>query len=166
MEPSSFEVPLIIEADLGRSDHASDALDLIRGYARDPFGQGRDLELPVRDVLIERLRDHPGALVVLGYLSGRPVGIAVCFTGFSTFAARPLINIHDVYVDPAARGQGVAGRLLEAVESRARAMGCCKLTLEVQERNVRARSTYERFGFAEGVYEPGAGRVLFRWKPL
>ena len=47
-----------------------------------------------------------------------PVGAAVCFIGFSTFAAKPLINIHDFVVLPAARGKGVGRRLLEAVEKK------------------------------------------------
>jgi ribosomal protein S18 acetylase RimI-like enzyme len=92
--------------------------------------------------------------------------MAVCFRGFSTFAARPLINIHDIYVDPPCRGWGVAHLLLEAVEAKARAMECCKLTLEVQERNTKALRLYEHFGFTEGIYDPEAGRVLFRWKAL
>lgn len=150
-------------------DHAPDAegvLSMIRAYARDPFGQGRDLDPPVRESLIDRLREQPGALIFLARMGHRPVGIAVCFRGFSTFAARPLVNIHDVYVDPAARGQGVGIRLLEAVEAKARALDCCKLTLEVQERNTTARGLYERFGFVEGVYDADAGRILFRWKAV
>ena len=46
------------------------------------------------------------------------------FVGFSTFAASPLINIHDLHVEPEWRRQGVARLLLEAVEARARALGC------------------------------------------
>lgn len=160
------ETPSIVEADLGQADHAADALEMIGAYARDPFGQGRDLDPPIRDALIDGLRAQPGALVFLAYLGERPVGVAVCFTGFSTFAAKPLINIHDIYVDAAARGRGIAQKLLEAVETKARVMGCCKLTLEVQERNTRARALYEKFGFTEGIYDADAGRVLFRWKAL
>jgi len=40
----------------------------------------------------------------------------VCFRGFSTFAAAPLINVHDLAVVPGFRGQGIGRRLLEAVE--------------------------------------------------
>lgn len=156
----------VVRADLDQTPDAEDALTMIRAYARDPFGQGRDLDPPVREALIGRLREHPGALIFIARIGDRPVGVAVCFMGFSTFAARPLVNIHDVYVDPTVRGQGVGARLLEAVEAQARALDCCKLTLEVQERNTTARGLYERFGFVEGVYDGDAGRVLFRWKAL
>jgi ribosomal protein S18 acetylase RimI-like enzyme len=85
---------------------------------------------------------------------------------FSTFAARRLVNIHDLHVRPEHQGRGIARRLLDAVEAEARAMECCKLTLEVQENNHGARALYERVGFSGGQYEPAAGTVLFRQKTL
>ena len=88
------------------------------------------------------------------------------FVGFSTFAASPLINIHDLHVEPEWRRQGVARLLLEAVEARARELGCSKLTLEVQEHNRAALALYARAGFTDGRYEPAAGAVLFREKKL
>jgi ribosomal protein S18 acetylase RimI-like enzyme len=60
----------------------------------------------------------------------------------------------------------VGRQLLAAVETRARAMGCCKLTLEVQEGNRRARRIYEAAGFAQGLYQEAAGGSLFYCKPL
>ena len=36
----------------------------------------------------------------------KPVGLATTFEGFSTFAAKPLINIHDIAVLPDYRGRG------------------------------------------------------------
>ena len=90
----------------------------------------------------------------------------MCFQGFSTFAARPLINIHDLAVLPDLRGQGIGRQLLEAVECKARALGCCKLTLETQENNHRARRIYQAAGFAQAVYEDAAGGSFFFAKPL
>ena len=49
---------------------------------------------------------------------------------------------------------------------KARELGCCKLTLEVQENNHGALALYQRFGFESGEYEPAAGVVLFRQKKL
>jgi ribosomal protein S18 acetylase RimI-like enzyme len=94
------------------------------------------------------------------------VGIATCFIGFSTFAARPLINIHDLHVTKEHQRRGVAPSLLAAVEKEARDRGCCKLTLEVQENNRPALALYERFGFAGAHYQAPAGAVLFRQKTL
>jgi len=112
------------------------------------------------------LREHPTTLIFLAFQGGEAVGIAVCFRGFSTFNARPLINIHDLAVLPACRGRGVGRQLLGSVEQKARDLGCCKLTLETQENNLRARRIYEAAGFAQAVYEEAAGGSLFLAKSL
>ena len=53
-----------------------------------------------------------------------------------------------------------------AEERKARAMGCCKVTLEVQENNRRARQVYEAAGFFQAHYQRAAGGSLFYSKPL
>jgi ribosomal protein S18 acetylase RimI-like enzyme len=105
-------------------------------------------------------------LIFLAWREAEPIGLAICFLGFSTFAARPLVNIHDFFVSPAFRGTGVARLLLATVENRAREMGCCKLTLEVLENNQRAKAVYAAAGFAQLMYSPEAGGALFYAKAL
>ncbi len=92
--------------------------------------------------------------------------LATCFRGFSTFAALPILNISDLAVLPEYRGRGFSRSLLAAVEKKARALGCCKITLEVQENNTLARRTYERGGFSQAVYGPTTGGSLYYWKSL
>jgi len=156
----------ILEADLGNPEHQQAIIELIDAYAADPMGDGKPLAPDVRDALIPGLQQHPTTLIFLAYQGDLAVGIAVCFRGFSTFAARPLINIHDFAVLSAYRGRGVARRLLAAVEDKARALGCCKLTLEVLENNQRARRVYEAAGFTQATYEEAAGGAIFFAKPL
>ena len=155
-----------IEADLSWPEHQEAIIGLIDAYAADPMGNGKPLSADVREALIPGLQEHPTTLVFLAYQAEQAVGIAVCFRGFSTFAARPLINIHDLAVLGTHRGQGIGRRLLKAVEDKARDLGCCKLTLETQENNRRARGVYEAAGFAQAVYEAAAGGSLFYTKPL
>ena len=156
----------IVEADLNATEHQEAVLKLIDAYAADPMGNGKPLSSEVRRDLIPGLRQHPTTLIFLAYDRDRPVGIAVCFRGFSTFAARPLINIHDLAVLPEYRSKGIGRRLIHEVERKARAINCCKLTLEVQENNHRARKMYEQVGFAQAMYKQAAGGVLFLSKPL
>ena len=92
----------------------------------------------------------PGHLVLLAFAGQHAVGLAICFQGFSTFRARPLLNIHDLAVLPDHRRRGVATALLAAVEAQALRRGCCKLTLEVREDNPAAESLYRRLGFGAG----------------
>ena len=77
-----------------------------------------------------------------------------------------LINIHDLAILPEHRGRGIGRQLLAAVERKARDIGCCKLTLEVQENNHRARGVYGEFGFEQAVHKAEAGGALFLSKRL
>ena len=95
-----------------------------------------------------------------------PVGLLIGFEGFSTFACKPLLNVHDISVRPVQRGKGIARKLLDAAEAEARQRGCCKLTLEVLEGNARARSVYEAAGYHAYELDPGMGHALFLEKPL
>jgi GNAT superfamily N-acetyltransferase len=156
----------IVEADLARADHARDVVVLTQLYARDAMGNGGPLGQEVLDRLVAGLRSLPTTLIFLAYADGEAVGIATCFRGFSTFHARPLVNVHDLAVAPGKRGQGIGARLLEAVERKARELGCCKLTLEVQENNDEARRVYARAGFSQAVYGEPVGGCLFYTKPL
>jgi len=143
--------PHIDQADLSDPAHIAAILALLDSYARDPMGGGSPLSATVRHDLLPGLRRHPTTLVLLAFDGAQPVGIAVCFFGFSTFQARPLLNVHDLAVVPTRRGAGIGRALLDAAEAHARRRGCCKLTLEVQDDNPRARATYARFGFTDFV---------------
>jgi ribosomal protein S18 acetylase RimI-like enzyme len=156
----------IVEADLNLSHHKEAVLAMVDAYSRDPMGNGKALDSDVRARLIRGLQDHPTTLIFLAFDEDIPVGAAVCFIGFSTFAARPLINIHDFVVLPATRGKGVGRRLLEAVEAKARQIGCCKVTLEVMDNNHQALRMYHAAGFARYALQEGAGTAIFMSKPL
>ena len=156
----------VVEADLNDAQHQRAILHLVNAYARDPMGGGRDLPAAVRDRLISGLQQHPTSLVFLAFDAATPVGVAVCFLGFSTFAARLLINIHDLAVLPDYRGQGIGRLLLERVEAKGRDLGCCKLTLEVRADNHRAQRLYQRFGFGDVPSAHGAVRNWFLQKWL
>ena len=156
----------IVEAKLNRKDHQKAVVDLIDAYAMDPMGNGGPLPGNVKNALIPGLKNHPTTVIFLAFLNGEAVGIAVCFVGFSTFAARPLINVHDLAVLPGHRGSGVGRLLLDGVERKARDMNCCKVTLEVLENNRRAMKVYEAAGFAQAKYQDEAGGALFYAKHL
>jgi ribosomal protein S18 acetylase RimI-like enzyme len=156
----------IVEADLAREDHQRIVTQLLDAYARDPMGNGKPLDPDVRDALIPGLRQLPTTMIFLAYAGEEPVGIAICFLGFSTFAARRLVNIHDLAVLPDHRGAGVGRALIAGVERKARELDCCKLTLEVQENNHRAQRTYAAAGFVRTTYVDEAGGALFLSKRL
>ncbi|MCW2679912.1 MAG: GCN5-related N-acetyltransferase [Frankiales bacterium] len=83
---------------------------------------------------------------------GVPVGTAVTFPD----AVDPAVWwVVAVYLRPEARGEGLLGRLVEALGEHARGHGARLLRLQVHEDNGRARAAYRRLGFAEtGEREP------------
>ncbi len=157
--------PKILDADLADPEHGRAIVEALDTYAADPAGGGRPLAADVRERLVPGLREQPTTLVLLAFGDGRPVGVAVCFFAFSTFRARPLLNVHDLAVVPEWRGRGIDRSLLTAAEAHARSRGCCKLTLEVQDGNSHARALYESFGFADYVVA-GTGATRFLEKLL
>ncbi|MEO1497784.1 MAG: GNAT family N-acetyltransferase [Planctomycetota bacterium] len=169
--------PTIRLANLDDPRDADAVVFLIDTYSRDPFGNGAPLDASIRQRLASALREHPTTRVFVAFDDasedgsdnasdgGRPIGLATCFVGFSTFAARQLINVHDLSVVPEARGKGVGRALLRAVEAHAREHGYCKVTLEVVEHNDHARGLYESEGFGQATYAEGGG-ALFYAKPL
>ncbi len=152
--------------DLHRPAHASAFVALLDHYARDPMGGGAGLTAAVKDTLPARLAEHPAFVSFLAFAADEAVGLINCFEGFSTFKARPLLNIHDIAVHAAHRGRGVGQALLAAAEDAARARGCCKLTLEVLSNNHPALAAYARAGFAPYQLDPAAGQALFLQKWL
>lgn len=153
-------------ADLDDPEDAALVVALLDAYACDAMGQGQGLTETVRGELVPGLRTFPGSFAVLAFRDNHPAGIAVCFSGFSTFRAKRLLNIHDFAVLPGYRRCGIGRQLLAAVESLARQQGCCKVTLEVREDNGSARSLYEGAGFGTGRSGLLPAQYLFLEKRL
>lgn len=151
----------IVQADLSRADHQQAVLALTNAYALDAMGNRGPLPAEVLARLIPALRAHPTTLILLAYVEDKAVGIATCFRGFSTFSAQPLVNLHDLAVLPEFRGRGIGRLLLDGVARKAAELGCCKVTLEVHEHNMKARRTYELAGFTHASHGEGSGGSLF-----
>jgi GNAT superfamily N-acetyltransferase len=143
---------------------------LLNHYAQDPMGGGAPLAPDVLARLCDDLAQRSFAFSFIAWASGpdseRAVGLVNCIEGYSTFKAKPLINIHDLIVHSEWRGQGVGQRLMQAVEQEARGKGACKITLEVLTGNHIAMQSYERFGFAPYALDPKAGTATFMQKWL
>ncbi len=155
-----------IIADYDNADHGSAIVSLLDDYASDPMGGGEPLSEFTRDNLVATLATTPGAFSVLGFQDDQPVALANCFQTLSTFACKPLINIHDLMVANSCRGQGLSQQLLAFIEAEARNGRCCKITLEVLEGNPSAQKAYEKFGFAAYTLGDDTGRALFMQKSL
>ena len=154
---------IICPADLDDPLHHDGILMLLNMYASEPVAGGEPISDEVQARLIPELKRQTNGRYFVAVKEGAVVGVALCFVGFSTFTAKPLINLHDLAVHRDCRGRGIGERLLCAVEAEAKRLDCSKVTLEVKEDN-RARRLYERFGFAGG--NPDGTVSLFMAKPL
>lgn len=159
----------ICRADYANPRHAKALVRMLDAYARDPMGGGEGLTDFAKDQVVRELAQLPHAFSVLafdGADDSTPVGLVNCFLGFSTFACKPLVNVHDLAVSPGYRGQRIGERMLAFVEILARDMGACKLTLEVLSGNASAMRLYTRTGFAPYELDPMAGQAGLMQKLL
>jgi len=118
----------VVDADLDRPEHCTGLVAILDEYARLLHIAGRGLPAEVIENLTSRLVSTSGKQILLAVDGEKFIGVAVCFEAFSTVAGRPLLNIHDLAVTGACRGQGVGTMLLGAVAQRARELGCCRVT--------------------------------------
>jgi ribosomal protein S18 acetylase RimI-like enzyme len=156
----------IIKANLALPGHAQALVQLMNEYALDPMGGGQALADQVQANLAAELHKRPSAHVLLAFVDGQPAGLAVCMEGFSTFACKPLLNIHDIIVSRDFRGKGLSKLLLGKAEAIATELGCCKVTLEVLEGNHIAQAAYRGAGYAGYQLDPAMGRAMFWQKKL
>jgi ribosomal protein S18 acetylase RimI-like enzyme len=154
-------------ADLLRDDDSAAFLALMDHFMADEQGGDGDWAPGVRDRLVDAILARSDMRVYLAHVGSdpAPVGFATCIESFSTFWARPALNVHDLMVHPDRRGRGIGQTLLTAVAQAARESGCCKLTLEVRANNERAKGLYQKMGFTGYGSETSPG-TLFWEMPL
>ena len=77
---------------------------------------------------------------------GDALGFTQLYPSFSSVAARRIWILNDLYVLPAARGQGVGRAVLEAAKTHALATGAHRLDLSTAHDNP-AQKLYEAAGY-------------------
>jgi len=156
----------IIKADYTDARHKEDIPYLLNLYATDPMGGGQPISKETYQNLVDALAKVPHAFSVIVYVDNKPAGLANCFEAFSTFACKPIVNIHDLCIIKEHRGLGLSYKMLDKIEEIALAKGCCKITLEVLNNNTIAKSIYNKFGFSAYKLNSEAGHAVFWEKKL
>lgn len=156
----------VVIANLDDPIHAHAIIFLLNEYSKDQMGGGKALTEYARLNLVSELKKRPHAFAILAFNDTEPVGLAICIEGFSSFACKPLLNIHDMMVLQKFRGKKYSRTLLAKAEQLAKERGCCKLTLEVLEGNAIAQNAYRAFGFEGYELDPQMGKALFWQKTL
>ena len=126
----------------------------------------KELSQEIKDNLVSELAKLPFAFSLICYVDNMPAGLVNCFTLFSTFKCKPVVNVHDLIVDRSYRRKGISQLLLGEVEKIAKQKGACKITLEVLEKNHPARNSYQKFGFTGYELKPEYGNAIFLEKAI
>ncbi|OGS33423.1 MAG: hypothetical protein A2293_16375, partial [Elusimicrobia bacterium RIFOXYB2_FULL_49_7] len=109
----------IVTADFNNREHCGAFVRLIDEYVRGDMGEGRPLSSEIKKRLVAGISRHKYACVYFAVEDSKVAGLAVCSTGYSTFAAARLINIHDLIVAKKYRRKGVAAALIKHIEGKA-----------------------------------------------
>ena len=153
---------LIREDDVGELVHARDptfsvmefraenaaeppASDLIAAMVEEMLPLYGRLDRPGMPVAgPEQFAARSGGTFLVGYDEGR----AVCGGGLKRLGD-DVVEIKRMYVVPEARGRGVAGELLRALEDAARALGYARARLDTGPKQPHAERLYREAGYAE-----------------
>ena len=135
------------------AEDATVVADLLIAF-RDWIGYATPPDETVRSTVAKLIED-PNTL----YLLAGDVGLAQLRFRLSAWTGVEDCWLEDVFVSDDARGTGLGRALVEAAIERARARGCRRIELDVQEDNEHAIRLYEKCGFS--VRPKGSGHTLF-----
>lgn len=131
-----------------RIANAADAepIALLLDAYRQFYAQPADPALALRFVH-DRLARHESIVLLAQDDAGAATGFVQLYPLFSTVHAVRIYLLNDLFVTPAARGRGIARRLLSAAADFARAQGAASLSLQTANDNMPARALYESAGW-------------------
>jgi len=141
----------ILNVDLQNPVHCNQVIKLLNDYMNDPMGNNSPMAKGLAPQIISGLKLHQAFLGFFVMAGDQFDGFANCNINFSTFQAKPLINIHDFVIAPEFRGMGAASFLLDGILNYASLNGYCRVNLEVREDNLAAKSLYKKLGFSDCV---------------
>ena len=99
---------LIVDVDWTNPKHGQHLIDMLQVYATDLMGGGQGLLPNTKANLFDALGKLGNCHSILAYVEEKPAGLLISFEGFSTFACKPLLNLHDIVVSGPFRGFGIS----------------------------------------------------------
>ena len=122
---------------------------LIMGFVRELAAYERlshAVEATEADIVRDLFGPVPRAVCDLAEVGGEPVGYALWFYSYSTFAGRAGIFLEDLFVRPQALGQGAGKALLQHLAGRCVDEGLGRLEWAVLDWNAPAIGFYDALG--------------------
>lgn len=129
----------------------------LMGEFRDWFGKLDPPDSTIRST-VDRLIDGGTAEFLLA--GDPPSGVCQLRYRLSVWTGVDDCWLEDLYVRDSARGQGLGRALVDEACSRARARGCKRIELDVNDSNEAALALYEAAGFSLEPKPPGGTRFI------
>ena len=93
---------------------------------------------PITEACAEKCRKYPGSGILSAEVDGRCVGLLHYTLGANLYHAAPACLIERLYVKRGERGRGPGGALVDAVRTKAEALGCAEISVSVTPDNAGA----------------------------
>jgi GNAT superfamily N-acetyltransferase len=133
-----------------RVDEIEEMLPLIRAYCE--FYETEPQDEGLREMFRTLITDPSQGAVFIARDGGRAVGFAALDWKWSSLKAARMGYLEDLFVDPEARGKGIADALIEACAARCRELGMPAMAWQTAPDNHRAQQVYNRTGAEFDTY--------------
>jgi GNAT superfamily N-acetyltransferase len=127
-------------------DDLEELLPLLRGYCDFYEVSPTDEALLAVSRALIADPEREGLQLIAREPDGRAVGFATVYWSWQTLNAARLGVMNDLFVAPAARGSGLADRLIAACRERSAEHGASELAWQTAKDNHRAQAVYDRVG--------------------
>lgn len=128
-----------------------DDLEALLAFVRGYYSYDRHAwrEAPIRAALRQLCEGTPYARCFFIELDGRRIGYVSASYGFSIEVGGLDFFLDELFIEEAARGQGLGREVLALIEAEVRRLGGLRLCLEAELHNPRAAHLYASSGYAE-----------------
>jgi GNAT superfamily N-acetyltransferase len=138
--PQAHSVTTVAAGDL------DDLLVLMRAYCDFYESAPSDGDLRALSHVLIADPEREGVQLIARDEARKALGFATIYWSWSTTTASRIGIMNDLYVDPAARGTGLADELIAACAARCRERGASALAWQTAPANLRAQAVYDRVG--------------------
>jgi GNAT superfamily N-acetyltransferase len=139
-----------VEVRPARTDEIEEMLPLIRAYCE--FYETEPNDDGLRNMFETLISEPSQGAVFIARADGKAVGFATLDWKWSSLKGARLGYLEDLFVDPEARGRGIADALIEVCAERCRELGMPALEWLTAPDNHRAQKVYDRTGAESGTY--------------
>jgi GNAT superfamily N-acetyltransferase len=139
-----------VEIRPARREEIEEMLPLIRAYCE--FYETEPDDDGLRRMFETLITDPSQGAVFIARDEGRAVGFATLDWKWSSLKAARIGYLEDLFVDPEARGRGIADALIEVCAERCRELGMPAMDWLTAPDNHRAQQVYNRTGAEAETY--------------